>query len=138
MSLLIPKNTKFRYTKKGRNRGIATNCNTLAFGNFGIVANTRGSITSNQIESSRKVITHHFKRNIKLWIRIFPNSTRVKRAPEIRLGSGKSPLDFWYFNVKPGRIMFEFLTTNSVNDILDVVRKVSSKLPIKCSMVQKT
>ena len=40
--MLQPKQTKFRKMHKGRNRGLAQNGNTIAFGRFGLVASNRG------------------------------------------------------------------------------------------------
>ena len=40
--MLQPKQTKFRKMHKGRNRGLAQNGNTVAFGRFGLVASDRG------------------------------------------------------------------------------------------------
>ena len=39
--MLQPKQTKFRKMHKGRNRGLAQNGNTIAFGRYGLVAQTR-------------------------------------------------------------------------------------------------
>ena len=39
--MLQPKQTKYRKMHKGRNRGLAQNGNTVAFGRFGLVAQTR-------------------------------------------------------------------------------------------------
>ena len=46
--MLQPKQTKYRKMHKGRNRGLAQNGNTVAFGRYGLVAQTRGRITSRQ------------------------------------------------------------------------------------------
>ena len=46
--MLQPKQTKFRKMHKGRNRGLAQNGNTVAFGRFGLVASGRGRITARQ------------------------------------------------------------------------------------------
>ena len=42
--MLQPKQTKFRKMHKGRNRGLAQNGNTVAFGRFGLVASDRGCL----------------------------------------------------------------------------------------------
>ena len=34
--MLLPKRTKFRKAFKGRNDGVATRCNYLAFGDYGL------------------------------------------------------------------------------------------------------
>ena len=55
--MLQPKQTKFRKMHKGRNRGLAQNGNTIAFGRFGLVASNRGRITARQIEAARRAMT---------------------------------------------------------------------------------
>ena len=57
--MLQPKQTKFRKMHKGRNRGLAQNGNTIAFGRFGLVASGRGRITARQIEAARTVSYTH-------------------------------------------------------------------------------
>ena len=54
--MLQPKQTKFRKMHKGRNRGLAQNGNTIAFGRFGLVASDRGRITARQIEAARRAL----------------------------------------------------------------------------------
>ena len=71
--MLQPKQTKFRKMHKGRNRGLAQNGNTVAFGRFGLVASDRGRITARQIEAARRAMTRHIKRGGNIWIRIFPD-----------------------------------------------------------------
>ena len=60
--MLQPKQTKFRKMHKGRNRGLAQNGNTIAFGRFGLVASGRGRITARQIEAARRAMTRYIKR----------------------------------------------------------------------------
>ena len=57
--MLQPKQTKFRKMHKGRNRGLAQNGNTIAFGRFGLVASDRGRITARQIEAARRAMTRY-------------------------------------------------------------------------------
>ena len=45
---------------KGRNRGLAQNGNTIAFGRFGLVASGRGRITARQIEAARRAKVKKF------------------------------------------------------------------------------
>ena len=63
---------------KGRNRGLAQNGNTIAFGRFGLVASDRGRITARQIEAARRAMTRYIKRGGNIWIRIFPDNQLQK------------------------------------------------------------
>ena len=60
--MLMPKRVKHRKVQRGRMKGKATRGNYLAYGDFGIQANTCGWITSNQIEAARIAINRYIKR----------------------------------------------------------------------------
>ena len=134
--MLQPKQTKFRKMHKGRNRGLAQNGNTVAFGRFGLVASDRGRITARQIEAARRAMTRHIKRGGNIWIRIFPDKPITKKPLEVRMGKGKGSPEFWVCRVKPGRIMFEM---DGVD--YDVAREAlelaAAKLPIKTHFISK-
>ena len=54
MAILIPKKVPHRKVRKGKNAGIATRCNTVAFGDFGLMSLDNERITSRQIEAARQ------------------------------------------------------------------------------------
>lgn len=137
MSVFEPKRSKFRKIAMGRNRGPAKNATTIAFGEFALVALERGSMRNIQIEAVRKVFTNYFKRTLKIWIRIFPNKTHTRRPGLTRLGGGKGDVKHWYFNVKPGRILFEFAAANETS-IRTAARIAGSKLPFRCHLISKS
>ena len=90
---------------KGRNRGLAQNGNTVAFGRFGLVASDRGRITARQIESARRAMTRHIKRGGNIWIRIFPDKPITKKPLEVRMGKGKGNVEYWVALVQPGNCL---------------------------------
>ena len=49
--MLLPKKTKYRKVRKGRNNGRATRGNTVAFGDWGLMSLDNERINSRQIES---------------------------------------------------------------------------------------
>jgi large subunit ribosomal protein L16 len=128
--MLSPKRTKFRKQQRGRMGGVATRGNTIAFGEYGLVALERHWITNRQIEAARIAMTRHIKRGGKVWIRIFPDVPFTKKPAETRMGKGKGTPEYWVAVVKPGTVMFE---------IGGVARKLAeeaialagSKLPIR-------
>jgi len=107
--MLIPKKVKHRKWHKGRRRyrTVETRGTTLAFGNFGLKAQSAAWVTSKQIESARRTITNFVKREGKLWIRIFPDKPITTRPPEVTMGGGKGAVDHYVFPVKSGRVLFE-------------------------------
>ncbi len=136
--MLMPKKVKNdrRKMHRGRMRGQAVRGNTVAFGEFGLVASEPSWITSRQIEAARIAMTRHIKRGGKVWIRIFPDKSFTKKPLETRMGKGKAPVEGWVAVVKPGRVMFE-MDGVDVNVAKEAMRLATFKLPIKCKFVTK-
>jgi large subunit ribosomal protein L16 len=136
--MLMPKRVKEgrRKMHRGRMTGRATQGNTIAFGDFGIVALDPAWITSRQIEAARIAMTRHIKRGGKVWIRIFPDKSYTKKPLETRMGKGKAPVEGWVAVVKPGRIMFEM--NGVAEDVAkEAMRLAMHKLPMKCKFITK-
>ena len=134
--MLMPKRVKHRKQFRGSMKGKALRGNTLAYGDFGIVAMEPGWITSNQIESARVAMTRYVKRGGRVWIKIFPDKPVTAKPAETRMGSGKGALEYWVAVVKPGRVMFEI---GGVSESLarEALRLATHKLPVKCKVVSK-
>lgn len=132
--MLQPKRVKHRKTHRGKMRGEAHGGATVAFGEFGLQAMEATWITSRQIESARRAITHHMKRGGKVWIRIFPDKPVTAKPAETRMGSGKGAVDHWVAVVRPGRILFEVAGVRE--DIArEAMRLAGHKLPIETKFV---
>jgi large subunit ribosomal protein L16 len=134
--MLMPKKVKYRNMQRGNNRGVATRGSAISFGSFGLKAVDRGLISSRQIESARKAISHATKRGGKLWIRIFPDKPISKKPNETRMGSGKSPLDHYAAVIKPGKMIFEL---EGVTEKLarEAFKTAAYKLPLKTKFVKE-
>jgi len=132
--MLQPKRTKFRKMFKGRIKGQAKGGADLNFGSYGLKALEPERITSRQIESARRAITRHMKRQGRIWIRIFPDTPVTKKPTEVRMGKGKGSVEFWAAKVKPGRVMFEI---DGVGEPVakEALRLAAMKLPVKCRIV---
>ena len=134
--MLMPKRVKFRRVQRGRMKGAAHRGNTLAYGDYGLVATQPAWITSNQIEAARIAMTRFTKRSGQVWIKIFPDKPVTEKPAETRMGSGKGSPEYWVAVVKPGRIMFE-MSGVSEADAKEAMRLASHKLPIKCKFITK-
>ena len=134
--MLIPKRTKYRKQFRGKIGGLATKGNKVDFGEFELAATEFGWITSRQIEACRITINRTFKREGKIWIRIFPDKPYTKRPEGTRMGKGKGNTEGWVAVVKRGKIMFEVAGVPE-DKAKDALRKAGHKLPIKCKIVKK-
>ncbi len=134
--MLLPKKVKFRKQQRGVNRGIAVRGSTVTFGEYALKAIDRGLLTSRQIESARKAITHNTKRGGKLWIRVFPDKAISKKPNETRMGSGKAPTDHYAAVIKPGKIIFELAGVTEETARLALGR-AADKLPLQTKFVSK-
>ena len=136
MAILLPSRVAHRKVRKGKNNGIATRCNTVAFGEFGLMSLDNERINSRQIEAARQAITRYIKRGGKVWIRIFPHTPVTKRPLDVKMGSGKGEPQFYVAKVKTGTVMFEMgeVTEEQAKEAL---RLASHKLPVRCKFVRK-
>ncbi|MCQ2512264.1 MAG: 50S ribosomal protein L16 [Lachnospiraceae bacterium] len=134
--MLMPKRTKHRKQFRGSMKGKALRGNTISYGEFGIVSQEPGWITSNQIEAARIAMTRYVKRGGRVWIKIFPDKPVTAKPAETRMGSGKGTLEYWVAVVKPGRVMFEIGGVPE-NLAKEALRLATHKLPVKCKIVSK-
>ena len=134
--MLMPKRVKHRRVHRGRMKGKATKGNTVTYGDFGLMADECGWITSNQIEAARIAMTRYTKRGGKVYIKIFPHKSVTKKPAEVRMGSGKGSPEYWVAVVKPGRVMFEIGGVTE-EQAREAMRLSGHKLPIKSEFVKK-
>ena len=134
--MLIPKRVKRRMQHRGRIRGRAHKGITIAYGEYGLVAEEGGRITSNQIEAARIAMTRFIKRGGQVWIDIFPHKPITKHPAESRMGSGKGSVEYWVAIVKPDRVMFEMAGV-SEDVAREAMRLAAHKLPVKCRFIKK-
>ena len=134
--MLMPKRVKRRRVHRGRMTGKANKGNTIAYGQYGLVAMEPAWITSNQIEAARVAMTRFIKRGGKVWIDIFPHKPITQKPAETRMGSGKGSVEYWVAVVKPGRVMFEMAGVSEA-DAREAMRLASYKLPVKTKFIKK-
>ncbi|MEM5948715.1 50S ribosomal protein L16 [Spirochaetia bacterium 38H-sp] len=136
--MLSPKRIKHR--KQHRRVSVfkrnATRGNTVAFGEYGLMAMESEWITNRQIEAARIAMTRKIKRGGKVWIRIFPDTPYTKKPAETRMGKGKGSPEAWVAVVQPGRIMFELAGVDG-ELAKEALRLAGNKLPIKTKIVER-
>ena len=134
--MLLPKKTKYRKVRKGKNKGVATSGHYIAFGDYGLQSMTNERITSRQIESARQAMTRYIKRGGKIWIRIFPHTPVTRKPQDVKMGSGKGNPEFFVAKVKPGTIMFE-MDGVSEEVAREAMRLAGHKLSVRTLFIAK-
>jgi large subunit ribosomal protein L16 len=140
--MLLPKKVKHRKWQTGRlseaRRATTkeTRGTNVSFGAYGLKSTAFGRITSNQLESSRKVISRTIGKTGKLWIRVFPDRPFTVKAAQVPMGNGKGDPEGYCTEVKSGRVLFEVDgVTREV--AMEALRKGGAKLPVKTKILAR-
>ena len=136
MAILKPRREAHRKVRKGKNRGTASRCNTVAFGEWGLMSLDNERVTARQIEAARQSITRYVKRCGKIWIRIFPHTPVSKKPLDVKMGSGKGEPQFYVAKVKAGTVMFEIADVTEAQ-AREAFRLAGHKLPVRTKVVKK-
>ena len=120
----------------GSRAGIASRGNTVAFGEYGLMALERCWLDTKQIEAARVAINRNMKRRGKVWIRIFPQKSYTKKPLETRMGKGKGPLESWVAVIRPANVLFE---VDGVPEAIarESLRLAATKLCIRTKMISR-
>ncbi len=134
--MLLPKKTKWRKVRIGKNTGIATAGNYIAFGDYALQSEENERITSRQIEAARQAMTRYIKRGGKIWIRIFPHTPVTKKPQDVKMGGGKGSPEYFAAKVKAGTVMFEM---KGVTEEIarEAMRLAAHKLPVKTKFIKR-
>ena len=134
--MLVPRRAKYRKQQRGSLKGNAYRGTKISFGEFGLLSEDAGWISSREIEAARRAITHYTSRGGRVWIRIFPDKPITKKPAETRMGSGKGDVFEFVAPVKPGRMLFEMGgVTQEI--AFSALRLASHKLHVKTRIVAK-
>lgn len=136
MSALAPRRVKYRKMFKGQRPGLASRGHSLAFGDFGVLSLGRGWVSSRQIESARKTLTHFTAKGGRVWIRIFPDKPVSKQPLDHRGGGGKGEVAQYVAVVRPGQILFEMggLPRQQAEE---AIRRAGHKLSVQTRFIAK-
>ena len=134
--MLLPKKTKFRKVRIGKNEGNATRGHYVAFGDYGLQSLDNERITSRQIESARQAMTRYIKRGGKIWIRISPHTPVTRKPLGLKMGGGKGNPEFFVAKVKSGTVLFEMKGVTE-ETAREAMRLAGHKLPVKTRFVKR-
>ena len=133
---MMPERVKYRKMHRGNRAGLALRGNTVAFGEYGLMALERCWMDTKQLEAARVAVARNMKRKGKMWIRVFPQKSYTKKPLETRMGKGKAPLEGWVAVIRPANVLIE------VDGIPEIearasLRLAATKLPIKTKFISR-
>ena len=138
--MFTPKKVKFRkwHSKRTNPKKVTaeTRGTKLAFGSFGLKAETEARIRSNQLEAARKVVSRTLTKTGKYWIRVFPDRPYNKKDAQVGMGKGKGDPQGYCAEVLPGRLIFEVDGVDE-HTAREALRKAGSKLPLKTRIIAR-
>jgi large subunit ribosomal protein L16 len=134
--MLQPARTKYRKQQKGRNTGVATRGARVSFGEYGLKAVGRGSLTARQIEAARRALSRHIKRGGRIWIRVFPDKPVSQKPAEVRMGNGKGNPEYFVAEIQPGKIIYEMDGVDAAV-AKQAFALAAAKLPIRTILVHR-
>jgi large subunit ribosomal protein L16 len=133
---MMPERVKYRKMQRGSRTGLAWRGSTVAFGEYGLQSLERCWMDAKQVEAARMTISRALKRSGKLWIRIFPQKSFTKKPLEVRMGTGKGPLEGWVAVIRPATVLFE-VDGVSESDAREAMRLAATKLPIRTRFISR-
>jgi len=133
---MMPSRVKYRKQQRGSRTGLASRCNAVAYGQFGLQAMERCWMDTKQIEAARVAISRYMKRRGKMWIRIFPDKPFTKKPLEVRMGTGKGGVESWVAVIRPATVLFEI---DGVTETVarEAFRLAATKLPIRTKLISR-
>lgn len=134
--VLSPKKSKYRKVRKGKNDGVATRGQYIAFGDYALQSQSNELLTGRQIEASRQAMTRHIDRGGKIWIRIFPHTPVTRKPLDVKMGSGKGNPEFFVAKVKAGTVLFEMKGVDE-KVAREAMRLAANKLPARTKFITR-
>ena len=138
--MLFPKKVKHRKWQSNRwnvkRKRTESRGTTLAYGSYGLKAETADRITSNQLEAARRVLSRNVGKTGRVWIRVFPDRPFTQKGAEVPMGKGKGDPAGYVAEVLPGRILFEIDGVTAAV-AKEAIRKAGSKVSVRSRMVSR-
>jgi len=132
-----PKKTKYNKVQKKRiKKNYDNKANNITHGYYAIQSLEPGKINGNQLEAVRRIITNRTKRQVKIWIRSFPNIPLTRRPISTRMGKGKGMVSIWINKITSGTVLLEVDGKN--HSIIEKALFYSlKKLPFKTTIIKR-
>ncbi|KAJ1644872.1 39S ribosomal protein L16, mitochondrial [Coemansia erecta] len=141
---LQPRRRKYKKAQKGRvpvRTGGSTKGNYMAFGDYGLRVKLGLRLSAKTISAIHATMKRKLKaiKDLKIWLRVFPDIPVTTKGTEVRMGKGKGAFDYWAVRVPKDKIIFELSGPGLNNELAkDAIRQASFKLGVPTEFVIKS
>ena len=139
--LLQPKISKFKkFFKLRDSSGLTKDNGLVTLGDIGLKATEGGILTGKQLETIRVNILKKLKaldKNSKVYMKVFPALPISKKPAEVRMGGGKGPVENYGAVVRAGKVILEVVCNTTIDNIKEILKSSSNKLPIKTKVIER-
>jgi large subunit ribosomal protein L16 len=132
-----PIKLKFKKEHKGtfKNKEYSISKSSLLFGNFGIIATSKGVLVAREIEAARKSIAKEIKGVGQVCARVRPNYPKTEKKKGMRMGKGKGPVANWVARVSAGMVLFEVFGLLEEKKIKQVFKNSATRVSLSTKTV---
>ncbi|KAJ2703223.1 39S ribosomal protein L16, mitochondrial [Coemansia sp. IMI 203386] len=140
---LQPRRRKYKKAQKGRvpvRTGGSTKGNYMAFGDYGLRVKLGLRLSAKTISAIHATLKRKLKaiKDLKIWLRVFPDIPVTTKGTEVRMGKGKGAFDYWAVRVPKDKIIFELSGPGLNNELAkDAIRQAGFKLGVPTEFVIK-
>ncbi|KAJ1818609.1 39S ribosomal protein L16, mitochondrial [Coemansia sp. RSA 2599] len=140
---LQPRRRKYKKAQKGRvpvRTGGSTKGNYMAFGDYGLRVKLGLRLSAKTISAIHATLKRKLKaiKDLKVWLRVFPDIPVTTKGTEVRMGKGKGAFDYWAVRVPKDKIIFELSGPGLNNELAkDAIRQAGFKLGVPTEFVVK-
>lgn len=109
----------------------------LKFGSYGVYALESTRLRPEHIEAARVCVVKTVgRKDLKIWMRVFPHIPVTSKPVEVRMGKGKGNVDHFVSFVRAGKMLLEFDCPQASAAKL-AVKALAYKMPIKVRFVSR-
>ncbi|KAJ1843106.1 39S ribosomal protein L16, mitochondrial [Coemansia sp. RSA 2703] len=141
---LQPRRRKYKKAQKGRvpvRTGGSTKGNYMAFGDYGLRVKLGLRLSAKTITAIHATLKRKLKaiKDLKVWLRVFPDIPVTTKGTEVRMGKGKGAFDYWACRVPKDKIIFEIKGPGLNTELAkDAIRQAGFKLGVPTEFVIKS
>ncbi|KAJ2783415.1 39S ribosomal protein L16, mitochondrial [Coemansia interrupta] len=138
---LQPRRRKYKKAQKGRvpvRTGGSTKGNYMAFGDYGLRVKLGLRLSAKTITAIHASLKRKLKaiKDLKVWLRVFPDIPVTTKGTEVRMGKGKGAFDYWACRVPKDKIVFEIKGPGLNTELAkDAIRQAGFKLGVPTEFV---